>query len=155
MSKFLFQANGVGGQLSVYDDKVVISRKGLLGTLTHGLKGDKEIRISQISSIQFKKANMLVNGYIQFAFLGGQEAKGGIYQATQDENTIMFNMSQQKDFEHAKKLIEEQMNKLSAQTNNVAIDIPDQIKKLAELKEAGILTEKEFEEKKAELLAKL
>ncbi|MCJ8172883.1 PH domain-containing protein [Clostridium botulinum] len=34
-------------------------------------------------------------------------------------------------------------------------NIPEQIKKLAELKESGILTEKEFNEKKTELLAKL
>jgi len=36
-----------------------------------------------------------------------------------------------------------------------AIDIPDQIEKLAKLKERGILTETEFQTKKKELLAKL
>jgi hypothetical protein len=34
-------------------------------------------------------------------------------------------------------------------------DIPAQIKKLAELKEAGILTEEKFASKKAELLARM
>lgn len=101
----------------------------------------------------------MVNGYIQFAFIGGQEAKGGAFQAAQDENSIVFNTWQQEDFEQAKILIEEQMNKLSAQTGIVSAtsnnEIPSQIKQLAELKEAGILTEKEFEEKKAELLARL
>lgn len=38
---------------------------------------------------------------------------------------------------------------------NGSIDIADQIKKLAELKDAGILTEEEFQSKKADLLAKL
>lgn len=37
----------------------------------------------------------------------------------------------------------------------VNTSIPEQIKQLAELKEAGILTEDEFQAKKAELLAKL
>lgn len=46
--------------------------------------------ISSISSIQFKNAGAMFNGYIQFAFMGGQEAKGGIFQGTQDENTVMF-----------------------------------------------------------------
>ena len=35
------------------------------------------------------------------------------------------------------------------------IDIPDQIKKLSELKESGIITEEEFNNKKTELLSKL
>ncbi len=39
--------------------------------------------------------------------------------------------------------------------NNQSPDIPEQIKKLAELKEKGILTEDEFQAKKSELLARL
>lgn len=39
--------------------------------------------------------------------------------------------------------------------NVTAESIPDQIKKLAELKDAGILTEEEFSTKKSELLAKM
>lgn len=35
------------------------------------------------------------------------------------------------------------------------VDIPDQIKKLSELRDQGILTEEEFQQKKTELLAKL
>ena len=35
------------------------------------------------------------------------------------------------------------------------LDLPDQIRKLAELKDQGILTEEEFESKKKELLAKM
>ena len=35
------------------------------------------------------------------------------------------------------------------------VEIPDQIKKLAELKDQGILTEEEFELKKPELLARM
>ncbi|MFV3013539.1 SHOCT domain-containing protein [Clostridium botulinum] len=41
---------------------------------------------------------------------------------------------------------------LHGNSNN---DIPDQIKKLSELKEQGILTEKEFNDKKTELLARI
>lgn len=37
----------------------------------------------------------------------------------------------------------------------IELDIPSQIKKLAELKDQGILSEEEFESKKKELLAKL
>lgn len=90
MSKSEIFAKGVNGQVELYDNKVCIHRKGVLGFLTQGLKGDKNIMISSISSIQFKNAGAMFNGYIQFAFMGGQEAKGGIFQGTQDENTVMF-----------------------------------------------------------------
>lgn len=43
----------------------------------------------------------------------------------------------------------------TTQEDTPTVDIPDQIRKLAELKNQGILTEKEFESKKKELLAKL
>jgi len=40
-------------------------------------------------------------------------------------------------------------------TNETTLDIPDQIKKLAELKNQGILNEEEFQEKKKTLLLKI
>lgn len=158
MSNLLCEAKGIGGQLFVFDDKVVISRKGFLGAVGHGFAGDKEIRINQISSVQFKKAGPMFNGFIQFAFLGGKEAKRGVFEAAQDENTVMFNVWQQEQFEKAKSAIDERINayqttpQVAASNEN---DIPSQIKKLAELKESGILTEEEFNAKKTELLAKM
>ena len=41
------------------------------------------------------------------------------------------------------------------EVSKIKEDVPEQIKKLAELKSQGILTEEEFQKKKAELLAKL
>ncbi len=156
MSEPLLQAPGIGGQLAVFDDKVVISRRGVLGLVNHGLKGDKEIRISQISSIQFKKAGM-VNGYIQFAFLGGHEAKGGVFQATQDENTVMFTTTQQKLFVEAKALIEQLMSRASAPAPAAAPaeDIPKKLEQLTQLKNSGIISEDDYSRKKAELLARM
>ena len=49
----------------------------------------------------------------------------------------------------------QQYNKVSSQTVSSSDDIPAQIKKLADLKDAGILSESEFQEKKTELLAKM
>lgn len=159
MSNLLCEAKGVNGQLYVYGDKIVISRKGFLGTLGHGFAGNKEILISQISSVQYKNAGA-VNGFIQFAFLGGTEAKGGVFNAAQDENAIVFNIWQRGSFETAKKIIDERLNmahSVHSQTSTTiqSNDIPTQIKKLAELKEAGILSEEEFNSKKAELLARM
>lgn len=93
------EAHGVNGQLEVTNSVVRIKRSGILSFLSQGLKGDKEILLSKISSIQLKKVSFFTNGYIQFTFAGGQEAKGGLREATRDENTVIFNADQQASFE--------------------------------------------------------
>lgn len=150
MEQVLMEAKGVNGQLELLENKIRIKRKGVLAFMTQGLKGDKEILIKQISSIQFKKAGMLTNGYIQFAFIGGQEAKGTFFQATKDENTIMFKTGQQVSFEKIKEAIEKKiasMEKGETKSSNL-----DELEKLAELKDKGIITEEEFTAKKKKLL---
>lgn len=151
MEKILKEAKGaVGGQLELLENKIRIKRKGALALVTHGLKGDKEILINQISSIQFKNAGALTNGYIQFAFLGGREAKGGILQAGQDENTIMFTKAQQSNFEEIKSMIEKRM--AEPEGRGTARSEIDDLEKLAELKEKGIISEEEFNAKKKQIL---
>jgi len=150
MEKILKEAKGVGGQLQLLEDKIRIKRKGASSFMLHGLKGDKEIFLTQISSIQFRKAGPFVNGYIQFAFLGGQETKGGIFQATQDENTIVFRKNWQSDFEEIKSMIEMKMKELKTK-KTVGSDISD-LEKLAELKKKGIISEEEFKAKKRQIL---
>ena len=81
---------GLNGEIDLLEDRIKIRRKGGIAFLTQGLKGDKDILISQISSIQFKNAGALTNGYIQLAFLGGTESKGALFSAVKDENTVMF-----------------------------------------------------------------
>ncbi|MBT2680016.1 SHOCT domain-containing protein [Bacillus sp. ISL-35] len=148
------EAMGINGQLELTGNKIVIKRKGMMAKMTQGLKGDKEILVKQISSIQIKKAGALTNGYIQFSFSGGKENKGGLMDATKDENTIMFNKKQMADFEKIKQAIEEKIDQLSnpSVVNVNQLDAADQIKKLADLRDSGILTEDEFNAKKKQLL---
>jgi hypothetical protein len=53
------------------------------------------------------------------------------------------------------KLIHETSQSINRTASEQGTDIPSQIKKLAELKEAGIISEAEFENKKTELLARI
>ena len=68
---------------------LVIRRKGLGSFLTQGLKGEKRISYSSIRSVQFKEAGF-TTGYIQFGIAGGIENRGGVWDATTDENTVLF-----------------------------------------------------------------
>ena len=149
----LIKAKGIGGDLELLKNKIRIKRKGGMAFLLHGLKGDKEIFLNQISSIQLKKAGFALNGYIQFAFLGGREAKGGLFQATSDENTIMFSKDNQEDFIEIKNAIEEQIFQFQNQDKNdkTSLGIND-LEKLAKLRDEGIITEEEFQAKKRQIL---
>jgi hypothetical protein len=145
------EAIGHNGQLELTETAVRIKRKGILGFLTQGLKGDKEILISQITSIQFKRAGLFVNGYIQFAFIGGQEAKGGAFQAASDENTVMFRQGQQAAFEDFKAEIERRINTSHNTVTKISSNL-DEIEKLASLRDRKVITEEEFQAKKKQLL---
>lgn len=67
--------------------------------MCHGFDGTKTIFLRRLTAIQFKEAGNMTNGYIQFIFPGSLEDKGGLFEATKDENTVMFNKEQQPEFE--------------------------------------------------------
>jgi len=144
---------GVNGQIVVDDNWVTIKRKGAMAMLTQGIKGDKKIPITNIISVQFKNANSLVNGYIQFATASGEGAHG-INQATADENTVMFKKNQMSDFENLRDHIEGLIaNRMNSGGKSGSVDVADELAKLAKLKEQGILSEAEFSKMKAKLLS--
>jgi len=99
------EAEGINGQMKIGPGFVEITKKGAMGFLSQGFKGSKKIAIKHITSVQFKKAGF-TSGYLQLTFTGGQETKGALFNAVQDENTVMFNRKQQEDFEKIKEEIE-------------------------------------------------
>jgi hypothetical protein len=151
------QATGVNGQVSFDGEIIRISRRGAMAFMTQGIKGDKEIHVAQLSAVQFKKAGPAFNGYIQFSFLGGHETKGGILDATRDENSVMFTMRQADRFESLRAAVQQRMNEIlsgrgTAQASSPAPDPLAQIEKLGELRDKGLITEEEFQSKKSRLL---
>lgn len=62
MASCLLKVTGINGQIELYEDKLRICRRGVLGLLTQGNKGDKDIAISAITAIQLKRAGLLTNG---------------------------------------------------------------------------------------------
>lgn len=139
---------GQNGNLILTDTSVVIKR-GLKGFLLGGgmLRGDKTIPYSSITAVQFKKSGLLV-GYLQLTLKGGLESRGGVMQSQKDENTVRF--TNNINFLEAKEIIEEKMSHSSATiVNNNGID---DLQKLADLKEKGIITDEEFSAKKKQIL---
>lgn len=144
---------GVNGQLELYDDKVIIKRKGFLAKMTQGFtKGDKTIYIKQISGIQVKPGGVLTNGYIQFTIAGGNESTKGVFNASQDENTVMFSKDSNKQIERIKNTLEDLQRTSQAPTLVTSVSVADEIMKFKGLLDAGIITQQEFDNKKKQLL---
>ena len=131
------------------------------------VRGVKDIYLSRISSVQFKTPGMFTVGYIRFAFTGGQEHKGGVYNALNDENAVTFLKKQHQQFIDLKEYVEEllgsaEMSEPSPQMNvplqqpssgaQVGTDGFEQLEKLAELRDRGIITADDFEAKKRQIL---
>ena len=140
---------GYNGQLLLTDTGIVIKRSGLLMSFLSGgmFRGDKTIPYSSIVAVQFRRAGIQF-GYIQFSIRGGGEAKGGLMEASKDENSITFLRRSNESFEEAKSRIEARMNEGNSPKHNSL----DDLEKLAELKSKGIITQEEFDLKKKSLL---
>lgn len=149
-----YELKGAGHTfLDVNESSITIHRKGMLNFINQGLKGEKAIPLSSIRAIQIKKPG-LTSGYIQFSITGGNESKGGVFEATADENTVMFaDKNTLKEMEELKSYIEAKIIKLNnpQQTSN-KLSGPEEIKRYKELLDQGILTREEFEKKKNQIL---
>ncbi len=151
--KVIYTLKGTNGQLYVYENKIVISRKGVIAFMNHGLKGSKTIPISQIKSVQVKSSK-LTAGYIQFGVGGGLENVRGLQQAASDENSITFPYRYNNLVNDIKTYIENIMLKQNdtSTSSNVSISIADEIKGFKELLDMGAITQDEFDAKKKQLL---
>lgn len=133
-TKIMGQESARRGMLLATNKRIIFYAKKLTGF-------DLEVfPYSNVSSIEMSKGIM---GHKITFFASGNKA------------TVKW--IQDKDVQ---KFVSEVKNRIGKKEEvkavpEVAVDIPTQIKKLAELKDQGILTEEEFETKKKELLAKL
>jgi hypothetical protein len=149
----LYILNGTDGQLELYEDKIIIKRKGMLSKMTQGFfKGDKTIYLKQISGIQLKLSGNFVSGYIQFTIPGGNENTKGIWSATKDENTVFFTKKNNELAQKIKAKIEELQSSMNSGTVIQQTSTADEIKKFKELLDEGVITEEEFNQKKKQLL---
>lgn len=140
---------GYNGDL-ILTDRTAVIKRGAKGFWLGGgfLRGDKTIPYQSIVAVQLKKAG-LTAGYIQLTLKGGSEPKGGLFQSTTDENSIHFYSGGNKLFQEAKEMIED---KISSDSKTSSQNGFNDLEKLAELKEKGIITEDEFQAKKKQIL---
>lgn len=143
---------GYGATVEIDADGLTIRRKGMMSFSLHGIKGVKRIPFTSITAVQFKPANLMTSGYIQFSIVGGNESRGGLMAATKDENSVLFKGKRQNaDFERLRVCVEEGVKRSRASSAQLTSSA-DELGKLAALLDRGLLTREEFDRQKATLL---
>ena len=147
----IYKAKGRNGSVELYQDRVVIKKK--FSGLTALLKGGKEIPIKNIKNIKYKTATALTWGFIQFATRQNSRklSKGSLLASPMDDYSVNFSRKQQPQFDRLKSEIKDVQSGGKQQKINQYSEA-DEIKKLANLKEQGIITQEEFEKKKKQIL---
>jgi hypothetical protein len=147
-------AKGHNGRVTFDGQFVTLSRKGFFAQTRVG-RGEKRIPIMQIVAVQWKSAGVLM-GSIQFTISGGSEVRSKFgrqnHDANRDENSVTFYRYDQRPFEVLRAAIEAAI--ASPGAPSAAPDPLDELRKLGELRDARVLTQAEFEQQKALLLAR-
>lgn len=155
------ECKGVNGTVEFDGTFVTIKRTGALGRLTVG-KGEKRIPLGQVVAVQWKEPGAMVRGFISFTITGAQENKRGFgkqtIDAAKDENAVIVAKSQAEEFRKLRAIIEEAVAAREIRTSTAgsvsasALSTADELAKLAQLRDQGVLSQEEFDAQKAKLL---
>ena len=141
-------------ELELAGDKVIIRRRGVANMLASGLNGERMINISTLTGIQMKPGGLFSPGYILFWYAGSKPFVGGIFAATQDPDAFIFGQELNEQVAEFKAKVEKIMQDYRQTVPAVTVqeNLADELRKLAELKQQGILSEEEFDAAKRKLL---
>lgn len=153
MNEIIFKANGRNGSIELYENRLIIKKKlgGLKRMLT---SGDKEIFLDNIKNVNFKSANPLTWGFIQFETSQNSKklSKGSLLRSPIDDFSVNFSKQQQSEFDKLKSELNRLRNGAKMQTIvQNQISEADKLEKLAGLKDRGIITQEEFDLKKKQI----
>lgn len=155
--KYRLQAH-TGTSLEVYDSYLIINFMAAGNVVSNiakgGANGGKRINFADLTAIQFKEPAGVSVGFIQFAYPGSTELKGGVVAAMNDENSIPVSPQNLQQAREIVDFIENRRAELRTPTAVVtsAPSAMDELKKLKELLDLGIVTQEEFDAKKKQLL---
>ncbi|MDP9412790.1 MAG: SHOCT domain-containing protein [Pseudomonadota bacterium] len=142
---------GLRAQIELREEGITIRRdtEGR-NLILHGLKGEKRIPYRSITAVQLRVPGELTSGYIQLSILGGTESARGIFDATTDENSVLFLPEQTPRMVALRDFIEQRISGASA--GPAVSSTADELTKLADLRDRGAIDAQEFEAAKAALL---
>lgn len=160
----VMKCKGINGTIIFDGTWVTIDRtKGILARSTVG-KGEKKIALTQITSVRWKQPSKMIRGYIGFSLPGAVEKRSTFgsqtVDAAKDENAVIVGYTQADEFLALKTKIEEALAQHHAPSSPLPATIPrddpaDQLKRLADLHQSGLLSDEEFAAKRAAIVDQL
>lgn len=147
-----------GSTLEVYESYIVINhmQTGFMkNAINGGAVGGKRIDIKNLTSVQFREPAGFTVGFIQFAYPGSIESKGGIADMINDENSIPIQPAMVEQAREVVEFIEKRKEELNVSQPTTIIQntsVADELKKFKELLDDGIISQEEFDAKKKQLL---
>lgn len=152
MVQSVLRVTGRNGQLELTDSVLRIELKGLLTFFAVGLQGAKEIPLSEITAVNFRRPKGFINGCIGFAFAGSVQSNRGMFEGSYDANTVIFTEDQQPQFERFRDELQRRIAGAKSVGPTRTESNLEQIEKLGALREKGLITQDEFQIKKRQLL---
>ena len=156
--KYKFTSH-TGSVLEVYEDHIIIYHMQVGSLLTNIARGGtlagKRIDYSDMTSVQFREPAGITVGFIQFAYAGCLESKGGLMDMMNDENSVPIHPSLIDQAKEIYDYIEKRRKEIKsapAQAVVQQVSVADEIKKFKELLDMDIITQDEFDAKKKQLL---
>lgn len=158
----VYTIDGVRGRhIDIYTDKVVITTKVTLGSLfTHNATdGEKTIYYSDCIGVQFKQSNLAI-GYLQLETASSNgNNKGSNFFAENSftfDTTVISNERMIEVADYVKSRVDAVKKGGTAPivTNSNNISVADELLKLKQLLDMGVLSQEEFDEQKNKLLNK-
>ncbi len=154
----MIRAKGANGELKFDGDVVTVEKSRMLReTLTDNyMQGVKTVRVEDLTSVSFQPVRFGLQGYIQLCVVGVTPPRDH-REMMRDLNTVFFEKRQQPEFEslqHAlNKAINEQVGKKApAAPSSSPLD---ELKKLKDLLDAGVISQAEFEAMKTKLMDRM
>ena len=158
------QFKGQNGKILIYDEYLELSRDTFGGFISQGgYSGTRRYFYKDIKTIEYRKPTFMANGYFKVIIDGTTEtnAKVGIFSSSassaKDQNTIILRAftkqvgdETEKIYNFLIKKIEE--NRITQNNSIPANSKMDELKKLGDLKNSGIITEEEFQIEKQKIL---
>jgi hypothetical protein len=156
MNDTIYDVQGVRGKnLQVFEDKCVITVKAGIGSLLTGnvSDGEKTIYYSDVIGVQFKKSGFQI-GYLQLETASStmNNKNNNFF----NENSFTFDKTKvsNEKMEEISEFVKQKVEEYKHHKSNVtmAVSPADEVKKMKELLDMGILTQEEFDIKKKQLL---
>lgn len=166
-SRSFEQYKGYNGVISLFDEHLTISREGRIAKMGKHDSGLRRIEFLSIVGVQKEDPTMAVNGYLRIQLFGEPVAHLTKVPIFGDSNTVLFIYTHRKEQAELFAILDQVANltnAINAESQAVketqesaapsSVSKIDQLSKIAELKNAGLISSEEFENLKNEIMGK-